>query len=570
MRWQYQWCDPSSPGTFGPFEAASMIQWRDGGVFAAHPARVRRCDVDGHPFTGEQWQPAMTAEFNSNPRAEAAVAAASDADSNGNVTRTAARDARDAGALSKLWWELSRPRKRGKIPEVPGHDKLKSINMFQQWLAQRQLEGKLEQEKDQQGFQVYRFTENTLTFSQQNGWDIAFHGTRWYALGLILHSGVMLNSDNKDAGHDFWEPGVYCTPVLSTARWYGIPHILFGDDIYHRVVMELRVNPAMRKRSRERGGVQWVFPSEATVIRAIWVQSNAPPDADERRFVFWDPDLEALPPGGTKKGPIYSGGPMRRMPINEDHSQYYDAKQKILDSVRNPPKFLGGFGGPGAGGLSSVQSAAQQIAARLAARGMAPPAAFGGATQPSLQMGLGAQAAPPAQPSQPAGLSQDLIQNLLSGPLNGVSASNIGGLGQQPVQNSPPSFSGLSPQLQEMAKSITQSLDAKKSSALTSVGIPAQPASGSLTALLAGGAQPGLAEPLVPGPQAAASSLEQLLLQQLPQQGIASSDPNALQSLLAGNTRPAPTLPENSNQAKRMKFAAFAQGLAAQHAKRGP
>ena len=52
-----------------------------------------------------------------------------------------------------------------------------------------------------------------------------------------------------------------------------------------------------RQRARQRGGVQWIFPPDAVVIKAIWLQSNAPPDADERRFVHWVPEREAIPPG---------------------------------------------------------------------------------------------------------------------------------------------------------------------------------------------------------------------------------------------------------------------------------
>ena len=57
-------------------------------------------------------------------------------------------------------------------------------------------------------------------------------------------------------GHDFWEPGVYCTPLVSTAKWYARPHIVFGDGVYHCIMYELRVDPLKIKTERERGGVQ--------------------------------------------------------------------------------------------------------------------------------------------------------------------------------------------------------------------------------------------------------------------------------------------------------------------------
>ena len=67
---------------------------------------------------------------------------------------------------------------------------------------------------------------------------------------------------------------VYCSPNLSTARWYARPQILFGealrdflskatqsaasllaggDKVYHRVIFELRVNTEKRIRNRQYG-----------------------------------------------------------------------------------------------------------------------------------------------------------------------------------------------------------------------------------------------------------------------------------------------------------------------------
>ena len=91
--------------------------------------------------------------------------------------------------------------------------------------------------------------------------------------------------------------------------------MLFNDDVYHRVVFELRVNAEKQLRPscfnfifkalvlqivetilisnqqvtrwRARGGQQWVFKSEDVSLNAIWVQPNAPPQSgEERGFVF--------------------------------------------------------------------------------------------------------------------------------------------------------------------------------------------------------------------------------------------------------------------------------------------
>ena len=211
--------------------------------------------------------------------------------------------ARDALKLVEKWYDISRPRKRGAKPKAPEHVEVDFPRLFHEWLEARDLRNTLEREADQTGYAVYRLIKNQLTCEQEK-WDLAFHGTRWYALRSILTCGCLLASDNKEAGHDFWEPGVYCTPVLKTAQWYARPHIVFGDGVYHRVLLEVRVHRQRLKRRRHRGGVQWVFDENAVIIRAVWLQINSPPDTEESRFDSWDPDLEVIPPGQNGVGVI--------------------------------------------------------------------------------------------------------------------------------------------------------------------------------------------------------------------------------------------------------------------------
>ena len=137
--------------------------------------------------------------------------------------------------------------------------------LLHRWLKERGLSEYLRRVEDQEGWRCYACAKTPLTNEEKN-WTVAYHGTRWYALWLLLSTGALLESDNKGNGHDFWEPGVYCTPLLETANWYGRPHVLFADAVYHQCIVELRVDLRRRKRCRARGGVQWVFPSEAFVI----------------------------------------------------------------------------------------------------------------------------------------------------------------------------------------------------------------------------------------------------------------------------------------------------------------
>jgi len=174
--------------------------------------------------------------------------------------------------------------------------------LFAEWQMARNVLDALERVEDQHGWMVYKYIRPAVVEPEEH-WEQAFHGTWWYSVWSVLESGVFLESDDRGKGHDFWEPGVYCTPVRSTARWYARPHNVFGDGVFHRVIYELRVDPERRKRNRQRGGVQWVFPTEAVSLYAVWVQVNSPPAVGEERVNEWEPELEALPPGAVAPPP---------------------------------------------------------------------------------------------------------------------------------------------------------------------------------------------------------------------------------------------------------------------------
>jgi len=194
------------------------------------------------------------------------------------------------------WREVCKPRRAGAMGAKRRGSRKDFADLFQQWLIARNLNDALVPDRYEDGWKVYTYDRTPVVKSEEH-WARAFHGTWWYAVWLVLESGVFLESNDRDRGHDFWEPGVYCSPNLSTARWYARPHILFGDGVYHRVIFELRVNEEKRIRNRQRGGVQWVFKPDAVSLHAVWVQRNAPPANGEERINDWDPKLEARPFG---------------------------------------------------------------------------------------------------------------------------------------------------------------------------------------------------------------------------------------------------------------------------------
>eukprot|EP00933_Yihiella_yeosuensis_P013381 TRINITY_DN12425_c1_g3_i1.p1 TRINITY_DN12425_c1_g3~~TRINITY_DN12425_c1_g3_i1.p1 ORF type:complete len:533 (+),score=97.88 TRINITY_DN12425_c1_g3_i1:101-1600(+) len=208
-------------------------------------------------------------------------------------TASAARDTED---LVTKWREVCKPRRAGAVARKPRASKLDFLDLFDRWLEDRGLADALEHDGYRNGWVAYRYRRDPVVKSESH-WETAFHGSWWYSAWLVLHSGVFLESDDRSKGHDFWEPGVYCTPNLNTARWYARPHILFGDGVYHRIIFELRVDPEKRIRNRKRGGVQWVFKPDAVSLHGILVQRNAPPWNGEERINDWDASLEARPYG---------------------------------------------------------------------------------------------------------------------------------------------------------------------------------------------------------------------------------------------------------------------------------
>ena len=128
--------------------------------------------------------------------------------------------------------------------------------LFEEWLENRQASHLVGARQSSEDWYVYSlpWMPGERTGLDPGNWVRAFHGTRWYAVWSILNSKVLLESNNRDLGHDFWESGVYCTPEITTARSYGIPHELFGDGVYYRAMFEVLVDFNRRKKRRSKGG----------------------------------------------------------------------------------------------------------------------------------------------------------------------------------------------------------------------------------------------------------------------------------------------------------------------------
>ena len=47
------------------------------------------------------------------------------------------------------------------------------------------------------------------------------------------------------------------SPAFGTAKGYARSQNVFGDGVYHCVILELRVNEKQRFKSKIGGGIQW-------------------------------------------------------------------------------------------------------------------------------------------------------------------------------------------------------------------------------------------------------------------------------------------------------------------------
>lgn len=221
---------------------------------------------------------------------------------------------RSRGALTREWNLTGQaphkvgPRDSCKAPAGCEQD---FPELLQAWLAARGLgvgDGKqLKRVADENGWQVYqRWLPPEVESEVRPGaasstslWRTAYHGTYWYALWSVMHSGVLAASCDESKGHEYLlgHPGVYCSPCLRTAWDYARPHVLFMDTVFHRVVIDLRVNTDRRTCGRKSGGEQWVFKSQDAVVVGFRVQVNSPPESGGERFLQWNPELEAIPEG---------------------------------------------------------------------------------------------------------------------------------------------------------------------------------------------------------------------------------------------------------------------------------
>ena len=129
-------------------------------------------------------------------------------------------------------------------------------------------------------------------------WAQAFHGTWFPALWNILYTQSISPSTDFDLGHEYNNLGA----KLETAIGYARPQNLFGDGMFHRCILELRVPFGNVYKRKSTGGEQWTFNADLIRIVGVWITSNCGNMKGYDFLRFWNPEEEVLPEGITQAG----------------------------------------------------------------------------------------------------------------------------------------------------------------------------------------------------------------------------------------------------------------------------
>ena len=268
------------------------------------------------------------------------------------VTREEALAARDETGKCVQWFYASQetrsfpkqpqtPHMAGKLPLLPISQSMPAEDVtipFEIWLRQRHLTSRLELEGVEDRWISYRFLPaqwNLLDGGE--GSFPTYHGTTWYALGMVLNYGGVLASISEYFGHAMVEgfAGVYSTKTREQAAEYAKPHIVFGNGVFHRVVLELAVAEAGILHYYDRGASPtWVHHEQAVLLKGIHIKINSPPGVGEGRFYEWNPWLEVLLTGEDP-----------HLPIRKNVLNSYEVEEEKTNTSRElyPNKLTGVF-----------------------------------------------------------------------------------------------------------------------------------------------------------------------------------------------------------------------------------
>eukprot|EP00930_Biecheleria_cincta_P084771 TRINITY_DN74205_c0_g1_i1.p1 TRINITY_DN74205_c0_g1~~TRINITY_DN74205_c0_g1_i1.p1 ORF type:complete len:365 (-),score=47.44 TRINITY_DN74205_c0_g1_i1:269-1363(-) len=213
------------------------------------------------------------------------------------------------GQLVDKWKHVGKPRGRASPEVAPEFFANTVFNVgLERWLQDRNLWSVLERVSDwhppaeeihlKRKCQYFRFKPwmgNAVSLlTQLPNRERVYHGTWWYALWLILRTGLLLESDIQE-GQESSAKSVPCCSRLEEAFEHARPHSAFGDGIYNRVVLELVYDPDQVKSHAHIRKNDILLPGNGVAISAVVFQPNSPVVKGEQRVDCWHSELEAIP-----------------------------------------------------------------------------------------------------------------------------------------------------------------------------------------------------------------------------------------------------------------------------------
>ena len=135
-------------------------------------------------------------------------------------------------------------------------------------------------------------------------WAQAFHGTWFPTLWSILDTqGISASTDMSEVHESHYLGSkVYVTPKLETAISCAGAQNLFGDGMFYRCLLELRVPLGLVYKRTVRGGQRWTFDADLIRIVGVWIISNCGDMKGHDCLRFWHPEEEVLPVGIKQAG----------------------------------------------------------------------------------------------------------------------------------------------------------------------------------------------------------------------------------------------------------------------------
>jgi len=190
----------------------------------------------------------------------------------------------------------------------------RQLLLFDSWLEQRSLQELVKRHREAQTLSSIlseppRLPVGTSAYysiGQRDGGALgagarvrqAFCGSYFYTAWNTIACGARGSGTCGDGG-DSKQPGFYCTPNVGLAYDYAVPHQLFGNGVFFKIVYDLEIDDTkmMRRGEVHRGKYNHEFCVDASGVqlKGFWLVVDCCARRGDHRLFDWLPELEAIP-----------------------------------------------------------------------------------------------------------------------------------------------------------------------------------------------------------------------------------------------------------------------------------